>query len=341
MQRRCGPTRQIAFSIFGLGAVLLLLTGCVDHSISGASPVSVLPTDLDGDGTTDLVSANGGTGDLSVLIGKRDGTFVCKQRLECGLLGGISALALGDLDNDGKSDAVPVGELYDMIPVLRGQPGGRLSAPEAVVGSRGSTVNPMNRLGRNGVTVADLSADDLPDIATGNRAKNSVSVLLRHPGERSPETRRYPAGRGPVSIAEGDFDGDSRGDLATANAHGGNVSVLLGDGKGTFQAEKRYDAGTEPTSLAVADLDADGALDLVTTNQGGDVSVLSRRKRISLTYSSVPRRKPASALAPMRREADVRARATSAHAGVWRRRGLQTGRIRRQSKEAPPPCFGV
>src|SRR5262249_43934703 len=101
-------------------------------SATGAGPSRVLAADLDGDGTTDLVTFHSafvppyndpnfydGTATLSILIGNGDSTFQPAQTVPLG--GSVVSVAVGDLNADGKLDLVArVGTPYS---ILRGYDG--------------------------------------------------------------------------------------------------------------------------------------------------------------------------------------------------------------------------
>jgi hypothetical protein len=84
---------------------------------AGNSPYSLLAVDLNGDGKTDLVALNGSH--LSVLLGNGDGTF--QPPLTVGVSvpspppgssdfeAGVTSVAIGDLNGDGKPDLVANG----------------------------------------------------------------------------------------------------------------------------------------------------------------------------------------------------------------------------------------
>ena len=71
-----------------------------------SQPYYVLAGDMNGDGKLDLVIESQGTGNLSILSGNGDGSFVQSQSYAAGRAGGISGLALADLNGDGLRDMI-------------------------------------------------------------------------------------------------------------------------------------------------------------------------------------------------------------------------------------------
>jgi hypothetical protein len=74
-----------------------------DYTV-GTKPDGVALGDLNGDGHTDIISANEVGGNVSVLLGNGDGTFGPKTDFAVGT--SVTKVALGDLNGDGKLDAV-------------------------------------------------------------------------------------------------------------------------------------------------------------------------------------------------------------------------------------------
>lgn len=82
---------------FGTAAAIALGTGITE-------PYTIASRDVNGDGKLDLITANSGSNNLSVLLGKGDGTFTVTAPL---LLAGRAlpnGLAIGDFNGDGKPD---------------------------------------------------------------------------------------------------------------------------------------------------------------------------------------------------------------------------------------------
>ena len=218
---------------------------------------------LNGDGRTDLAVANYGSGDVSVLLGRGDGTFRDQVRYAAGT--GPSALVAGDFNGDGRTDLAVANQSSGDVSVLLGNGDGTFQdqvryaagdAPFALV-------------------AGDFNGDGRTDLAVANYGSDDVSVLLGNGDGTFRDQVRYAAGVAPYALVAGDFDGDGRTDLAVANYGSHDVSVLLGNGDGTFRDQVRYAAGDRASALVAGDFDGDGRTDLAVANQDShDVSVL-------------------------------------------------------------------
>ena len=182
---------------------------------AGDGPYSVAVGDLDGDGAPDLVTANAGSHDISVLLGNGDGTFQAQQRFGAGT--GPRSVAVGDLDADGAPDLVTANNDSNDVSVLLGNGDGTFQAQQRF----GAGTGPRS------VAVGDLDGDGAPDLATANYGSDDVSVLLGNGDGTFQAQQHFGAGSDPWSVAVGDLDGDGAPDLATANYGSDGVSVLL------------------------------------------------------------------------------------------------------------------
>jgi hypothetical protein len=215
---------------------------------AGTEPFSVKTADFNGDGKLDLVVTNEASDNVSVLIGKGDGTFEPAVNYSVGSV--PDSVVVGDFNRDGKLDLAVSNFSGGTVSVLFGNGDGTFqTAVSYGVGS-----NPQ------GGAVGDFKGDGKLDLVVTNGGSSTVSVLLGK-GDGTFETAvDYSVGTDPISVGVGDFNGDGKLDLVVANEGSGNVSVLLGNGDGTFQAAVNYPAvGLE--SVVVGDFNGDGKLD--------------------------------------------------------------------------------
>jgi hypothetical protein len=175
------------------------------------------------------------------------------------------AVAVGDLNGDGKLDLVVANTEANTVSVLLGKGAGTFATKVDYPTGEAPTA----------VAIADVNGDKKPDLIVANSATGNVSVLLgKGDGTFEPKVD-YQTGTKPQSVAVGDLNGDGKSDLVVANTEAGTVSVLLGKGDGTFEPKVDYPTGTAPTSVAIGDFNGGKKLDLVTANStAGTVSVL-------------------------------------------------------------------
>src|SRR6056297_2689309 len=237
----------------------------------GDNPRWVDLGDLNADGNVDLVTANNGSNDVSVLLGDGLGGFAASTGSPLTVGDGPNAVALGDVNDDGNADLVTANAGSNDISVLLGDGIGGFAPAAGSPFMAGDL--PQS------VTLGDVDADDNLDLITTNLVSNDVSVLLGDgTGQfNSAAGSPFTAGNGPHSIVLSDMDGDGNVDGVISNAVSNDIVLLLGDGNGGFApaAASPFAVGGLPQEVTVEDFDVDGSLDLVTANAGSnDVSVL-------------------------------------------------------------------
>jgi VCBS repeat protein/type IX secretion system substrate protein/FG-GAP repeat protein len=181
---------------------------------------------------------------------------------------GPSAVAIGDVNRDGRPDLVVANQSSRSVSVLLGNGDG--------------TVEPRRDYEANSnptsVTIADLNGDGKPDLTLSNLGVDTVSVLLGNGDGTFEPKRDYITADPSYSVSVGDLDGDSIPDLAVANYQFdglGKISALLGNGDGSFKPRLDYDAGGDPMCVTIGDLNGDGKPDLSVANfDSASVSVL-------------------------------------------------------------------
>jgi hypothetical protein len=220
----------------------------------------------------DLVTANGGSPNISELPGAGSGAFPTKTDIPVGA--GPASVAVGDINVDGWPDIAVANSGSGNVTVLLGGPSGFMPAngsPFAV------GTNPIS------VAMGDLNGDSKLDLVVANNGSGNVSVLLANLSGTLPlyaAAVPYAVGASPTAVAMADLNGDGKLDLiVTLTGSTNNLMVLLGRGDGAFTLPAiPFTVGTNPTSVAVGYVDSDTLLDVVTANNlpgpNGSVSVL-------------------------------------------------------------------
>lgn len=231
---------------------------------TGSDPRYIAVGDLNGDGKPDLITANfntyygPGACDVSVLLGKGDGTFNAKVDYTVGW--GPSSIAIGDFNLDGHPDLAVPNYYSNDVSILLGNGDGTFGTKEDYPAGTGSGF----------VAVGDFNGDSKPDLAVANRwpGITNISVLIGSGDGTFGSAVSYTAGTRPYFIAVDDFNGDGKPDLAVSNNTSNDISVFIGEGDGTFPAPVSYPAVTGPSCVITGDFNGDGKPDLATSNHG-------------------------------------------------------------------------
>jgi FG-GAP-like repeat len=232
-------------------------------------PKQVVSARLTNSGNLDLVVADYLSDQVTVMLGKGDGTFQAARRFS---VPAPIALETGDFNSDGKEDLVIIesgGTGNSVVAIFLGNGDGTFRK----AGS--NTVGVYSA----GLTVADFNGDGHLDVAVANRGFNkpgSVMVLFGDGTGKLRNRTTYKIAGGPWGIAAGDMNGDVHPDLAVALDLGGSVAVLINDGTGHFGKPVSYDAGGgEVVDVKIADLRHDGRNDLAVVNHSiNEIAIL-------------------------------------------------------------------
>jgi hypothetical protein len=244
------------------------------------SPVTSLAlADVYGNGTLDLVGTDT-AGDVFVAGPGNGSPFGAVQTLNTPALWanpGLSAVAVGDFNGDGKPDIVVansgVAMSGDSVGVLLNNGNGTFAAQTYTVGGSPTSV-----------AIGDFNRDGKPDIVTAN-ANGTVSVLLNNGTGAFGTAQNYTLGGPANSVAVGDFNHDGYLDVAAAGST--ETDLLLNNGNGTFGAYQ--EVGPAGSNVVAADFNGDGFPDLAQIDPSqASIDVLFNNPNGSLTGAGFP-----------------------------------------------------
>jgi hypothetical protein len=185
-----------------------------------------------------------------------------------------TAVAVGEVNGDGKADALVTNTDDDNVTVLLGDgKGGFRNAPGSPFAS-----GPKPHL----IVLGDVNGDGKLDCAVTEHDSAEVRVFLGKGDGRFERAPRSPfmAHTGKAhnhGLSFADVNRDGKPDLVTSNQEDNSVSVLLGDGKGGFApaAGSPFPVGNSPYPHAIGDVNGDGNPDILSPNvRGNSMSVL-------------------------------------------------------------------
>jgi hypothetical protein len=251
----------------------------------GDAPVAVAVGDFNNDHIPDLVTADlvNASGDVSVLLGKGDGTFQNAVHYAVGGNFEPQSVEVGDFNGDGNLDIVVANDNISsgkQVTLLLGNGNGTFQSPinfnlPSVKHAKGGSGSQF----ATSVAVGDFNNDGKLDLAVGAYSIYStttvcfkgicspeytyhsyVNVLLGDgTGSFKTESTTFVSALRGISVALGDFNGDGKLDVVTTTG-----GILLGNGDGTLQAPVWYDTSSgNAVALAVGDVNNDGKLDIV------------------------------------------------------------------------------
>lgn len=226
----------------------------------GERPADLLAVDFTGDGALDLVSANAGSNDLSLLRGDGTGGFNTAPAVPAGLE--PSSLAAADFNGDGRIDLAVANRNSVVLTLLLAEPQGGFSGNLIAIGANPGLVK-----------AGDVNGDGKNDLVVAQTNAGLVTVLLGNGTGGFSAPLNNNVGGVVYAMALADFNGDARPDLALSRfafspTTENRMQLYLGNGTGVFSAAAEFLAPAVRQVVA-ADLNEDRLPDLVFISASG------------------------------------------------------------------------
>jgi hypothetical protein len=253
----------------------------------GADPLEAEFVKLPGDSRTDLLVANRGDGDISILRGRRNGKLQSATEVPAGTE--PFGIAAGDFNHDGRRDLAVANQTSPAggVTILLSAPGGGFVLPaQSFPATEQATY----------IVAGRFTNDSDLDLAVTGFEDGEVTVL-RGDGTGDFDPLPTITGKpGAFPIGAGDFNRDGEVDLVVGGADD-EVDFYEGIGNGQFESGVPSDAGESPNGLAVGRINSDRKLDVAVANYGGTGSISAllgrgdgtfRRRQVPLTDQNSP-----------------------------------------------------
>lgn len=242
------------------------------------SPSALAVGDLRGSGIPDIVVANNGTSNVSVLQGDGHGAFRATATYATGK--NPNSIALASLTESGNLDIVTANTNGHNVSVLLGNGDATFEAAKNA---------PAGYVPYSVVT-ADFDGDGTMDVAVCDNMglSSGVDLLLGNGDGTLKKAVLFPGGKSPVALSEGDFNNDGKPDLAMVNTGSQDISVFLNTGSGTFAPPLSVAPGTSHIGIAIGDFDGSGVAELIIVNSPSGITVVPAAPPTVREFSLAP-----------------------------------------------------
>lgn len=232
---------------------------------------SFVVSDVNGDGTPDVVVTATGSNVVRVLKGSGDGHFT----LSGTVTGSTGSSGTGFSGPFGIAIASFGGARPDLL-VTNSLGNTLFVMPELADGTFGTATSHAVGAVPVSIAVGNFNGDSNSDIAVANFSGRSVSVLYGKSDGTFQTQRQVRVSGHPECVVAADFNGDGATDLAVSTGDS-FVRVLIGThGADTFSKATNYHVGSGSLGLVAADINGDGKPDLAVANYNSNsISVLT------------------------------------------------------------------
>jgi len=234
---------------------------------TGTDPVGITVADLTGNGRPDLIIANQGSNDISILINVKVGnsfTFVPGPRLKAGI--GPTSTVVADVLGNGLPDILVSNSGSNDVWLLPGLGNGFFN-------DQTPTIYPVGT-DPGALFVGQFTGGSGQDLVTVNSGSDNVTVISGL-GTTSPTFQSVSTGGvDPIAAFEADVMGNGQDSLIVANNGDGNIALLSGGDNGLSLSSVLSSAGLpNPSGLALASFGG-GNVEFYATTEGEESASL-------------------------------------------------------------------
>ena len=238
----------------------------------GTTPTAIAHGDLNGDGrANDLVVANSGSDNVSVLINNGDGSFASAVNIPVGKT--PVGVYVADFTRDLKNDIVVVNEGSGEITLLSGNGDGTFEFLQNFI---------LGDMKLTALTSGDFDKNGYFDLAvTGyfaDGAGHDIYLLRSDSNGIFNRMDLFATGSTPVAIFGADVDLDGNRDLVVTSMDDNMVYVHRNDGAADFHESARFFAGRSPVQAITGHVRGNERPDIIIANRVSNaVATLSNR----------------------------------------------------------------
>jgi uncharacterized protein (TIGR03437 family) len=239
---------------------------------AGLGTVAAAAWDFNGDGKDDLAVLNYADNTVTIMFGSASGKLTTGNTYSTGQSSFPGAIAVADVNGDGKPDLVISG-FQGIVTLLGNGDGTFKTGPTTAAPAEGPYL-----------ATGDFNNDGKVDVAVTDFLSGMLYILVGNGDGTFTQASQYLIEYGGTSFFVEDFDGDGNPDIVFASGHPDalftlpqtqEVAVLFGNGDGTFAGTPAYNLPGYPSGMVSADFNGDGKPDLaIAGGQAGPVSIL-------------------------------------------------------------------
>lgn len=254
----------------------------------GTTPHGLALLDVDGDADLDIVTANTGANNLSLMLNAGNGVFGAATHFDSG--GNQEyGLAAGDMNEDGIADLVVGSRASQDIRVL--------------VGTGAGTFTPLSIRPSGGLVwmlaLGDVSGDGHLDVSSANGGSNNGAMLLGNGDGTLLPASTVSVGTGVVGTDLGDLDGDGDLDWILTSFGSSLWKIFTNSGAGSFTFDQQISAPSNASCSVLIDFDNDRDLDMALIDEVADVVMLEKNQNGPAALPGEVLASPAAPLQPL------------------------------------------